>query len=502
MRPMYRLAFCFAVLLACLVAASAKEVYVFDAKWGSHGTADGQFKGNIGISIRGNRVYTTENDGYRVQIFDLDGNFVGKFGSFGTGSGYFYAPRQAVVDSLLHFYVVDSENDRVAVFGSNYLPLSSFGSDGSGNQNFKNPWRLALNDTTHMLYVADYSNDRVCQWTTAGTFVRTFGTHGTGNGQFVIPSGVAVDSTGTVYVTDSGNHRVQKFTGDGVYLAKWNVGPSTSAMSMGAIAAGGGYIFVEDGAYGVIRKYTSSGTELCQFGSTGTGNGQFDSIDGVAVDDSGRVFVSDGQLPTSRIQRFVRDVLPTAPTVVRVLPKLPDDSDSLTAQVSGSTDADGDPLTYRYQWYASNNNSTWSTMLARARVLPASGTAPSYYYKVAARAYDGKAFGPWKFSTSVHILAGSPSLALTALSATTGGGALAVTVTLSEAATVGGTLCNLAGMPVATVSGQSLAAGTSNLLLPALSNRGLKLPAGQYLLKLRASTDAGQCANCIVPVLR
>lgn len=499
MRYMRRLVLCLAMALTCMVAASAKEVYLYDMKWGSQGAGNGQFQGNIGLSITGNRLYTTECDGYRVQIFDLNGNYINKFGSYGTGSGLFWSPRQVVVDSALNFFVADSENDRVSVFNSTYLPINGFGSDGSGDQNFKNPWRLALNDTTDMLYIADLHNHRISQWTTGGAFVRTFGTLGTGNGQFDHPGGIAVDAAGSVYVGDQGNHRIQKFAGDGTYLTQWNIGTFSSYTEIGGVAAmPGGYLAV--GA-GIIRKYTATGTPVCEFGQFGTANGQFYGIDGVAADGSSRIFVSDGNAPTCRIQRFVRDYLPTVPTVLRILPKLPINSDNLAAQVSGSTDLDADPVTYRYRWYSSANNITWTNMGRATRVLQAAQTVPGTYYKVMAAGWDGKAMGPWKTSSSVRVLANPSPLTVAAVSAPARGGTIAVTITLSAAAAVQGTLCNLAGMPVANVSSRSLDSGVNSLVLPASSSRGLKLPAGQYLLKLRASAEDGRCATSIVPVV-
>ncbi|PCJ79036.1 MAG: hypothetical protein COA56_02365 [Dehalococcoidia bacterium] len=52
-------------------------------------------------------------------------------------------------------------------------------------------------------------------------FSLKWGTEGMGDGQFNAPAGVAVASDGSVYVTDSGNHRIQKFTSEGVFVSKW-----------------------------------------------------------------------------------------------------------------------------------------------------------------------------------------------------------------------------------------------------------------------------------------
>ena len=55
------------------------------------------------------------------------------------------------------------------------------------------------------------------------TFQLEWGVEGTGEGQFHEPEGIAVDAEGNVYVADSSNLRIQKFTSDGVFLAEWGL---------------------------------------------------------------------------------------------------------------------------------------------------------------------------------------------------------------------------------------------------------------------------------------
>src|SRR4030042_1741132 len=52
-------------------------------------------------------------------------------------------------------------------------------------------------------------------------FVTKWGSPGSGDGQFNYPAGVAVDSSGNVYVADLGNHRIQKFDSSGGFITKW-----------------------------------------------------------------------------------------------------------------------------------------------------------------------------------------------------------------------------------------------------------------------------------------
>jgi hypothetical protein len=117
--------------------------------------------------------------------------------------------------------------------------VSFFGSAGSGNGQFGAPGSstnlgstgIAVNQTGAGgvsggdLYVVDSVNNRIERFTADGDFIATFGSAGTGGGQFNIPQGVAVDpNSGAVYVTDRENRRIQKFTAQGNFLRMWGWG--------------------------------------------------------------------------------------------------------------------------------------------------------------------------------------------------------------------------------------------------------------------------------------
>jgi sugar lactone lactonase YvrE len=61
-------------------------------------------------------------------------------------------------------------------------------------------------------------------------------------------------------------------------------------------------VWVADSYNNRIQEFTSSGTYITQFGTTGTGNGQFDAPIGVAIDGSGNVWVAD--FHNNRVQEF------------------------------------------------------------------------------------------------------------------------------------------------------------------------------------------------------
>ena len=86
-----------------------------------------------------------------------------------------------------------------------------FGTYGSGDGQFNYPKGVAVDSTGH-IYVADTNNHRIQVFDSSGYFLFEVGTYGTGNGQFDRPTGVTVDSTGKIYVSDSGNIRIQVFS--------------------------------------------------------------------------------------------------------------------------------------------------------------------------------------------------------------------------------------------------------------------------------------------------
>lgn len=239
-------------------------------QWGEIGTGDGQFfeEGMEGVAIDGNDViYVADSGNERIQMFDIDGTFLGKWGSDGTGDGQFKDPSGIAIDKDGFVYVADTTAYRIQKFDSNGTFITKWGSKGTADGQFYYPCGVAV-DSDGFVYVADYGNYRIQKFDSNGTFVTKWGSIGTGEGQFYSPLGIAVDAEGFVYVTDGENQRVQKFDSDGNFIFEFGEmgwGDGQFFLPQGVMVDGEGSVFVVDSEAQRIQKFDSEGNYLTQF---------------------------------------------------------------------------------------------------------------------------------------------------------------------------------------------------------------------------------------------
>ncbi len=183
--------------------------------------------------------------------------------------------------------------------------VSQFGTFGTSNGQFNSPHGIAI-DSSGNIFVVDHKNSRIQKFSSAGTYISQFGSYGTGNGQFNWPVAVAIDRSGNIWVTDYNNHRIQKFSSSGTYISQfgsYGTGNGQLNLPSGIVFDSSGNIYVTEFANHRVQKFDSNGTYLSQFGSYArTGNGKFYLPLGIAIDSSGNIWVADHG--NSRIQKF------------------------------------------------------------------------------------------------------------------------------------------------------------------------------------------------------
>jgi sugar lactone lactonase YvrE len=258
--------------------------------------------------------------------------FAGVAGGHGSTDGIgsearFWAPFGIAADAAGNIYVADTANNTIrkmtqAGVVSTLAGLAGVAgsSDGFGSSaRFRNPWGVAV-DGMGNVFVADMSNDAIRKITPDGmvsTVAGQVGVSGNVDGagagaQFNHPFAVAVDSADNLYVSDSANNTIRKITPGGVVSTFAGLPGSTGSTDrvdnnarfsdpQGLAVDGAGNLYVADTGNHTIRKIAPRGkvTTLAGLaGTSGTTDGnskeaRFNSSGGLAVDQSGNIYVAD-----------------------------------------------------------------------------------------------------------------------------------------------------------------------------------------------------------------
>jgi tripartite motif-containing protein 71 len=144
--------------------------------------------------------------------------FVKKWGSEGTGDGEFKRIHDLDFDpSEKKLYVVDRDNNRIQVFDKNGTFLFKWGKKGTGEGEFNTPYSVDV-DSQGDVWVADRDNSRIQKFDNDGNFIKEWGSKGKGPGQFILPVSVIMDSKGDIIIDERRHDRIQKFDNDGNFL--------------------------------------------------------------------------------------------------------------------------------------------------------------------------------------------------------------------------------------------------------------------------------------------
>jgi DNA-binding beta-propeller fold protein YncE len=311
----------------------------WQANYGTYGTGNGQFRTPTGVAVDSSgNIFVGDSQNNRIVKLNSSGIFQANYGSIGSGNGQFDSPKNVFIDSSDNVYVADSNNSRVEKINTNGVWQANFGAFGKGDGQMRYPWGVFV-DISGNVYGVDTNNNRIVKYNSSGVWQSTLGTAGTGTGQFDNPGGIALDGDGNMFVADVFNHRVVKLSSAGNELAIYGKGVPVGLsffypVNVTLDSSGNIYVVDQDNARIVklnsngdllaefnnnesfyypedvkldvagnmyvadtynnrIVKLNSNGEWIADYGSEGTGNGQFDLPWGLALDNNGNMYVAD-----------------------------------------------------------------------------------------------------------------------------------------------------------------------------------------------------------------
>jgi DNA-binding beta-propeller fold protein YncE len=280
--------------------------YTFSTAWGSRGSDLGQFNYPAGIVInRFDWIYVTDLDNNRVQVFLTDGDPAGWFGTEGDLPSQLTHPLRIGVGPDDEVYVTDGA-DRCQRFdlGGNFQREWD-GSLGLGG--FGNPRGVAVSPDG-VVFVADTENHRIQKFTAVGDFLEGFGVAGQGVGELNLPAGLALTGSGDLVVANSFNHRIDVFSPDGDHRFGFGGFGSEEGkldFPQSVKVAANGDLFVADTGNDRVQQFDASGEFIQVIGTPGTGDGQLRFPEDLAFDSEGNLYIAD--TGNDRIQKFTPD---------------------------------------------------------------------------------------------------------------------------------------------------------------------------------------------------
>jgi sugar lactone lactonase YvrE len=297
---------------------------------GAAGSSDGTgsaatFFQTVGIAVApSGDVYVCDNGNNLIRKITSVG-VVTTFAGAGGSGGSFQGPTGVAVDGSGNVFVADAGSNLIRKITPGGVVSTFAGTGAAGSADgtaltatFNNPTGVAV-DPAGNVYVADRVNNLIRKITAAGAVSTLAGSGAAGASDgvgvaatFNYPQGLAVDASGNVFVADGYNHKIRKISPLGAVSTLAGTGSAGSTDGDGAVArfdtpytvtvsSDGSVVYVGDTSNHTVRKITSAGLVSTIAGSAlslgdvdGVGSvARFHFTEGIALDASGNLFVSD-----------------------------------------------------------------------------------------------------------------------------------------------------------------------------------------------------------------
>ncbi|MBF0202543.1 MAG: hypothetical protein HQK66_14795, partial [Desulfamplus sp.] len=266
---------------------------------------------SVATTLSGN-ILVADSENHRIVKLNPDGQLITTWGRYGDGDGEFNLPSSVAVDLDGNVYVLGASmgKARIQKFDSHGIFILEWGQSGDGNGEFSfvsSRSHVAISPG-NIVYITDTANNRIQKFTSNGNFISTIDTVATSSGTdmgLIYPSGIAFDRDGTLFVVHQHQEStlmVTRLSGDDKYISSFildtmedvTMDNGDPLMDVAGIAMGGdGNLYIADMTGHRILIYSPDGTFVNAFGSQGSGPSQFNNPSAISFGSDGKIFVAD-----------------------------------------------------------------------------------------------------------------------------------------------------------------------------------------------------------------
>lgn len=378
----------------------------YGATYASSGNLDGQFSRPLAMAadapggVPSGDVWIVDKLNNRVEKFNSKGQFVSKFGGFGTGSGQFNEPRAITVDGEGNLWVADAGNNRIEKFNSKGEYLTEIDSEGGlGFLSIDIPSGLAIARGGHIFVANQGSGGRVVELLTTkngllGSYVNNYWLATT------TPANMATDPQGDVWIVDTAENKLYEVPSSGggpvARFGTTGTAPGQLSAPYAVTVKPSGTLLVSDRGNNRIQQFSQTGELLASFGKGGNEPGEFCEPSGLALSSRGVIFVADAC--HDKVQRWNQKTAPEA--ITQPATSVAATGATLNARINPS----GLATTYSFEYgktssYGSSIPATPGSLGASFEdstvAVPLTGLAPdtTYHRRIVATNAEGTTYG-------------------------------------------------------------------------------------------------------------
>jgi DNA-binding beta-propeller fold protein YncE len=249
---------------------------------------------DVAVSDDG-RIYVVDGVNSKIRIFSQRGQAIASFGMEGSGNGEFKNPLGIDIDRSGRVYIADSGNHRVQIFDrdGNFIAAIEM---HTNKKHPPDPTDVAVDASRNRCYVVDNDNHQILVYDLATLKqIDTYGGPGSGKRAFRYPFLIALDKAQYIYIVDVINTRVQVLNPEGLFvnfIGAWGVEKGEFYRPKGVALDKKDRIYVSDSYMGVVQIFDSTGGFYAALGDPGKGKvKKFKTPVGIFLDHRDRLYV-------------------------------------------------------------------------------------------------------------------------------------------------------------------------------------------------------------------